>query len=842
MKSTFSKKNGGAPKTKSSAEGNTKSSLVTGSMPSNIPGTESSTPSKKRRKVTLKEYADPYAKAGKDIPKSKDYHNISLPWATLNPGVIHTLTQLVNTEAIAIDCRKKVLSHLTTHDVSVHDKHGTPVALEPQYNVRFQRYYKKFVREAYQAFLIHGLLPMVMIEDDSGFFFPVVAKLGTYVIQTAFCAEDEKQYYRVLRPIYFCARPDRLKYYEKIQDFAFPLPFDSIYGGTYSNAANIQIGPHPAAGQDFTTSPVKDKGWFVDTSINVLDVFDCAPSPLGDVRSPLMGLLFPHNMTKCLGDIMLRAEYKMLTPAFLVENKTRNNVDERPQGATARQGGSASSNIADPVERERANARDILTMGMENILSPLPAIDRLTPHQVMQIRAQQREMEKCSSSSTLSNPEAIGGDVIGKYHRKLMEDGVRGEVDGKVRFCPEGYVFSGANKHPETHAGARYFESKEDFSRMICSSFGIPISLIYTMSKESSGVQEGQMKVFQRSISNTCIQFNNILTQLFRESLSENTKQFPRMVSIKAVSEDFGYIDADNNRHPGRFDKTRFGSGKGTSYGGIGMMSAQRSSRTIPEMLPRFSALPTPSEETVKHIIQSLPENNDRGSPIRDADDSAKRKSDTTKTPTESFEKDDEYDKKTLNEKFSGDPIEPLSATANMRLKEEMMKVAVETHKKSGVTVREHGTASITNETSSSSGGKKRKKDIEFEITDLTICLDPVIYYEREPLLEVAKAGAISPEQYQRLLCEGNGITQSTAYGGMQGARENANFFNVIEFGEIGMLNEKDKEGRSQDHEKDVFKMAEKKEKNMMEAEHKFAKENPPAPSSGGGAAKKKKK
>lgn len=752
-------------------------------------------PPEKRRKPTLREYSDAYSKVGVGVPKSKDYYNIVLPWATLNPGVIHTLTQLVNIEAIAIDCRKKILSHLTTHSIGVHDKHGTPVLMDPQYNIRFQRHYKKFVQEAYQSYLIHGLVPMVMIEDSSGFFFPVVAKLGTYVIQTAFSAEDESQVYRVLRPIYFCARPDKLKHYDRVDDFAFPNSFDSIYGGTTHSSCGIQLGPHPAAGQDITVSIVKEKGWFIDRSISVLDVFDSAPSPLGDIRSPLMGLLFSHNVTQCLADIMLRSEYKMLSPAYLLEPRPATNVDKRDMEQTpfGPQGNPAA---------DEAVSMNLLTMNMRNVLAPIPSLDKLAPQQILHIESQQRELRKASNSPMFNNPTALGGNVMRNYYRRLAEDAAKGEVEGKVRYCPEGFVFSGANKHPEAHAGSRYFESKEDFSRMICSTFGVPISLIYTTSKESSGIAEGQMQLFQRTVSNLCIQFNNILTQIFRESLTADTKQFSRMMSVKSVSEDFAYIDAENNRNPDRYRRNT------TKVDFMGASEAGKSS--LPEMIPRYAALPTPSEEEIHHIIQAQPFNNTPAKPMNPEDPTSKPSQDRPKTAEENFVKDPAHDKKSMAERFSGPPIEPMADVTNMRQTIEAAKLTKDVHNEYGKSMRVEGPMHEI------SKKRKREGDVEFDITDLTVCMDPVVFYDREALLEVAKAGCISIPHYQRALCEGNNITQPTSYGGIDGARENANFFNIIEFGEITVVNESAKEDKGHKREKEMFKMTAEKEKSQL--------------------------
>jgi len=793
----------------------------------------------------LREYPNPYTKVGKEIPKTKGYYNVKLKWATLNPYVVHKLTQIVDTEAIAVDCRKKILAHLTTHDVGIHDKHGNPVAVEPQFGLRLQRYFKQFVRDVYRCVLIYGVAPVTMVQDESGYQFPKAAKPGTFVIQTAYCAEDEKQYYRVIRPIYFCARPDKLKYYEKLENFSFPMPFESAYGGVTHGGLEMDLKPHPAAGQDITSSLVKDMGWFIDDQLCVLDCFDSSPSALGELRSPLIGLIKPHNVANCLGDVMLRAEYKMLIPTYLLEPKVQNNVDDRSKynEPAFSVGGPAAEHgldMSDRVERERINAKNVLTMGMHNILSEVPDITRLTPQQVIQIKAQQRELEKRTTSGPLTDSSAAGGEIMKNYYRKLAEDAAKGEVEGKVRYCPEGYAFSGANKHPEAKAGGRYFDAKEDYSRMICSSFGVPISVIYTLAKESAGVHEEQTKIFQRTVSNKCIEFNNLLTQIFRESFSgEGSKKFPRMMSIKSVSEDYGFIDAENNRNPDRYLQAAGMAAGKNMHNPMGMMGAHGSTRTIPEMTPRYAALPMPSDETIKHVMQTQKDESKPASPVTGDQPSDKEKEEERpKAPAEAFEKDDEYDEKPLKEKFSGAAVEPLAVASRMRLREELMNTNLMIHKSKGRAVLEHG--GVKRKRHSSGDGKDGGSDGEedCDVSEFTICLDPVIYHSSEGLLETAKAGAISVERYQKLLCEGNGITQSAGYGGIDGARKNANLFSIMELAEINMTNEADKEGKSRGHEKDMFKMTEKKEKDTMAAEHKFAKENPPggASKSGGGS------
>jgi hypothetical protein len=782
--------------------------------------TENERSQKKKRQA---EYTNPFKHLKSENTRPKDYYDIHIKWHTVNPYASHTISRMVYRDPMVIDCRRRIVSHLTTNNINIYDSGGNPVVIEPKYDLKFQKYYKDFVQDAYEAYLIQGAVPMVIIEDDSGFFFPVVLKLGTYVIQTAYCVEDERQVYRILRPIYFCARPERLQRYEKVQSVDLSTT-SSLFGDDNHNRHNmsgVNLEPHPSAGENITTaSGIKDMGWFIDPSISVLNIFDSPPSVMGEVRSPLAGVLMQHYMTMFLADTMLQAERKMLQSVILVERTKETNIDMH----------------YDPNSQSTPNAKSFFTenasngtgedeaLSMYKLSGRVPEMANMSRAAQHAIRAQQELVARNRSHPLLKNEDAIGGAIIRNHLNKTAEDDAMGDV-GRPRYLPKGFQYSSAFKHPEVHAGTRYFEMREQFDRTICSSLEVPIALVKPQPKEASAAQEGQMKIFQRAIQTKARMLNIILTTILRETLIGKQEKFERVFSIKKVTEHYEHISLENNRDRERHLRSRDHVRGGTD---LDMSTGNAFARTIPEMIPPYLALPTPSKDEVASVfkvkktcsvVQSSSEGKG-GSSGKDKEGQAQ--DDRERPPRYFFEDSAKQGKRLLPDRFSGIPVTPLAEIANFQAKEDMYKLIKETHNEYGAEMRRSG---VFGERDDEKENKSKLGTDEIDVYHLEVRLEPMVFVNTVDLMETARTGAIPFTQYQRLMAQQIGIVEPPAYGGIYGARENAEFFRVVEGTEVAEKAEAEKEDRNHTREKEMNKINQNNDKDNMVMQNNFQKE-----------------
>ncbi len=745
-------------------------------------------PHKKRRKTTAPpEFTHPLEALSREGPSDK--FDITLVWSTLDTQVANILKNIALKDPTAVDCRTKILNHLTTNDIMVFDGAGNMTILEKGFNTLFQKYYKKFVKDAFLTNLIYGVIPFVLKVDESGFFFPVVLKLGTYVIQTAYMIEREEQVYRVIRPIEFCCQPQNLKWYSATHNLAF-LTTGIEYGGVTNFGANmtgISIQPNPFAGKDIGTSGIGNKGWFIDTSVTVMDLFGKEPGACGEIQSPLISVVELYNLTNCMANFMIMAEDKKLKTHVVLEKRPETNTEvhydksgiynpHHPLNKTVNFNGMPTSSDSGTGER--------LNMGLSDILLPIPDINMMTTEQVRILQQNKRALGSTSSFNSERAAQLLGAGYLADYMKKLHTAGAIGESEMSVRYCPQGYQVSTFNKHPEIHAGERFAEMRDLLNKVIASAMQVPYSLMYPHANEAATTDANQLKMFQRSISQIAFELNRQMTHIFRESFSSNIGKI-RSFSIKTYQPDFSQIDAANYRNPERYAESRNRSG-----GKVGIDFQSTSRKNIAEMLPRMWVVPTISSEYMSKIIKK-----------RKPQKSVVTTDEPGHIVDESFPKPDDKVFETRDEgevdiskKFSGKPIAALADVHNFGLGKKVDELEKETNKVYGKQTILEEMDDQEKPVETSDKDVKKKKDSTSvkskyepidDINDLTIRLDPINYVTDETLLSLFKCGALPIEHLQRIWIQSSGVTEPMIYKGTEGVIANAEHNWIMEGGLI---------------------------------------------------------
>ena len=801
--------------------------------------TEKKKGKRKRRGKTF-DFINPFERLERENDKPPGYYHINLKWSTADPHMAHSLARLVFEDQLVIDCRRKILSVMTSNDLGVFDARGEAVSVDPQLNLIIQRYYKDFIHDAYEAYLIYGVVPIVLLQISPGIKVPKVPAYKTYLLQTAYSIEDERQVYRVIRPIHFCARPDDLKYYQKLNIADYPT-FMGVLGQQFMGKDSLNLEPNASIGKNIIYSSVKDSGWFIDPFIGVIDIFNSAPSVLGEIHSPLSGLIREFNMTIILGNIMMQAQRKMIRPTYLVEQEPEKNTERHLK--TLRNGsidmnhpGNLREDFdsllpggvsADPFSHE------IRSMGMDEILMPIPDASCLRPEDLQRLRRQQDLINSQRDNPLFRNPASLDGKMMQSYMSDMISDTIRGETNERLRFCPKGFNFASVNKHPETHAGDNYLDVKDALSRSICSSLEVPISIIMPPSRESDKVATGQRKIFQQTIAMKAKKFDNIITSIFRETFGGGDPRFGKMFSIKEMSERYDLISAANNRDKDRYYRSIEKLNERRGNQGMNSVHAYESPGTIPEMLPRVAALPMLSKSDVSHIMKAKKPESKPSKPGNEKEREKEKEKDDRIKPIDS-----EMDTDSNGElELSGEPEQPLADVTNWEREREIRKRNREVSDElilrnkrrkieNGKEEEEESTRSKSKTENDSDSENESDDEDAVDPNTFSIRLYPVIDADIVDLTEVARSGAIPVSQYQQLMCQLNGITPPPVFGGLYGARKASEYFRIVNGEEHNEELELEKENRGDKRDKEMMKMKQTQETEKMSLQHKYDKEN----------------
>ncbi len=266
-----------------------------------------------------------------------------LKWVTIDPQRVHTLWSIHTGLPLAVRCRNYVLDHLFSSELELLNSEGEQLSFDANFANFFQRRYKEFSFNAYDMYMVLGIVPVVLIQDDNKHYYPCVPKYGTFILQCAYAVDRERMYFRVLRP-------KALKVYKDPSDGGgngengvgkrgVATMQDSIImrnGGAYGTSQSPAS--YNIKGTGTTDGPVTYgetgfsgagmAGWVPDESVHIITGLGSDPGINGEIRSPLASIVDELFLMASLEKYMLIAEYRMTNPAVTVQYHKTEDPDD----------------------------------------------------------------------------------------------------------------------------------------------------------------------------------------------------------------------------------------------------------------------------------------------------------------------------------------------------------------------------------------------------------------------------------------------------------------------------------------------------------------------------------
>ena len=241
-----------------------------------------------------------------------------LPWVTLDHSRLDILQTYHDSIPIAARCKNYVLQHMTGSPIEV-EKDGETVEFTPDYDDFFQTEFTKFLHDAYDTYMTLGIIPITMVQEESGHFAPRVLKYGTYVIESAYVVESEKTYYRVKRaPMHVLRRRQDNGSVQSSMEQLSNLFVGQALGGL---AQNANSGAASGIGRAFVENAQPNyDDWIPDLTVRVISGLGHDPALNGRIRSPLSSIYDQAILTNTLIWYKVRAERMMADPMLIMQH------------------------------------------------------------------------------------------------------------------------------------------------------------------------------------------------------------------------------------------------------------------------------------------------------------------------------------------------------------------------------------------------------------------------------------------------------------------------------------------------------------------------------------------
>jgi hypothetical protein len=762
---------------------------------------------KKNLMRNVRKFVDPYGSQGPPQKRIKtEIEEYKLKWHPVDPPTIHANYKLSVTASIVRECYTRVVSHLTKNDILLYDEKGNLLELNPEFKSILQEEYKTFVRDAYEAYITTGVVPMVMVRKN-GMFYPKVLEPRSYVLRVSYCVETEEKKYQVLRPIHFVAFPDKLKGYEKDSNVLSKISSDGGYMGTRLGSGEMDLMPEIGMETDIANGRINSEGWVIDPTIKVFDIFGAAPGVFGEVKAPLTAVLTEYNLKLVAIHNHLLAEERRLNPYVFLEKDKETNAgvhftkDGKPTGDFSSGTGSNA-----PKRPERS---DPFSFSI-----PVPEIATLSQREIEDFNALNRKIEQKRLDLLRKGAIAAGGGILQRHYERMILSSDGPEKDLTIKYAPSGYHLSNVNANQAlSNAGKEMDAVIARFDQTVCASLHVPYSLVRPGAgdggRKAAATSEVDIAIFRDMVRDKARVLSDYLTKFFRDSFREvdGGAQFAnRLLSYKVSHIDHDRISRERNKQdPGQT--------KGKSSGGYleGVLGSRKDA-SLPVMIPEYLAVPTVSPENKSAML-------------------ATKEGSTTTKPKNKKKNDMELD---------GPPMDALAEVANERTKRDTDEYYDKIHNQyyhATNNKEEHSTNSSSSTSGSNGGGKQTRVNL----SRVTLRIQPGGYLNMDELQRAAEIGAISPEEYQANTLEQLGLCCQGKQGGMKAAKVAAEFFAIIQGKEEE--HQRDLQQKDDDHKKTMERerVAHSEQKELMKLGNAQSKENGKSTSSSGSSSSAKK-
>lgn len=448
------------------------------------------------------------AAAANEMPKK---NMRPMTWVTLDPQRLHQIRTFHTENPLAGRCRAFVLDGLFSGDFTVMDSNGYTLNFTASYNKFFQRRYKEFSYDAYDAYMTLGFVPMLLVQHASGHWYPVVPKYGTYMIQVAYKLDNERMYYRIWRP-------KALKIYIDGGDRNSQNAM-SLFGGIRNGRTqtNFTSYSNTATGRSYenfmhTNGDCNGIGgdWIIDDSMSVITGLGYDPGIMGEIHSPLASIIKESELTMTLEYYLKMAEHQMTHPPLTMQYHLTEDPDDFSE-----------------YNKEMGGAN----------YNPNTAFQDSDEHQTANLAA--KELRKVHQFTKYLQADAVLQATGGLRDEASPADKLA--VVGSTTVIPKGLQHV-KNDSNITQVGDKYHAQKMLLDDQISGLYGIPLPLLRNVGALRGNIA-GQNDIFRNTLIKHARMLGNICTTAFCDVyMRSSSDSFDTMFGCKAVVDDTEFV------------------------------------------------------------------------------------------------------------------------------------------------------------------------------------------------------------------------------------------------------------------------------------------------------------
>ncbi len=445
-----------------------------------------------------------------------------LQWRRIDPAAVNTLYSIHVGNSLASRCRAHVLNHLFSAELEILNGDGERLIFDPGFSGFLQKKYVTFLKDAYDMFMVYGVVPVVIMQDGKNkHHYPVVPKFGTFALTCAYSIDTERMYFLAFRPLALKVHIDDSHMDPNVAPrHAAGRMRDSVHvtnvdvagwkegrpGSVWHDGAAGTGGPLGVEG----TGLFKGEGqWVPDMTVRVITGLGADPGINGELRSPLTSILANIAMTSSLCRYMLQSEYRMVNPPVTMQYHKTENPDKLDQYKAIAQGTFYDPDALYPPDKAAVDVTDA------------------------QLRAIQAHLH-FRAMEDLHN--------MGVQEQELSKRDMHRVQTGEGTACiPKGleYVKNDSNV---TQAGGKYLGVAQLTDDHIAGAYGIPLALLRNAGALRGNIT-GQNEIFRQMLLKNARMLGDIGTTMFTQVfVSDDGKYCDEVFGRKAAVDDSQFV------------------------------------------------------------------------------------------------------------------------------------------------------------------------------------------------------------------------------------------------------------------------------------------------------------
>lgn len=263
-----------------------------------------------------------------------------LQWRPINQERANTLYEIHINNPMAARCRNLVLSHLFSAELEILNGEGERIVFDDApFSSFLQKRFTRFLKDAYDMIMVYGVVPVVLVQDPSGYWYPMVPKFGTFRLMCAYSIDRERMYFLAFRPLALKVVRDAPDDPNSNPRYTAMRMRDNVHVCNVDTKAWKEgrpgavwgegvAGTGGSLGAEGTGLFQGESTWVPDYTVQVIGGLGSDPGVNGELRSRLTSILSNIQLTGTMAKFMEQAEFRMVNPPVTMQfHKTENPED-----------------------------------------------------------------------------------------------------------------------------------------------------------------------------------------------------------------------------------------------------------------------------------------------------------------------------------------------------------------------------------------------------------------------------------------------------------------------------------------------------------------------------------